>query len=295
LENSALELVDWHLTDEQVAQAVANLQAQGVVLLRGILDKQELSPIVKAATGCFMDIERIIRDQGADQVSHYVPPSYAFNARSTSVSLFALNDYQSSSEAAQMSDKVLFLLSKSLAYKLLTQVMGNRILCNLAQAWVRKQYAHMHDHDLHAPHSWHQDGALGVTFSNLPDKCDRPYSREPLTPLITCWIPLTTCGRQSPGIQLITQHLEQLVYYTYLNKVRLLELFDSHQFWSPEMTLGDVLIFLNGTLHQTYLTQSMKQDRLSLELRLMGSDTIPQWMKKDVFKELSDFSASNPF
>ena len=85
------------------------------------------------------------------------------------------------------------------------------------------------------------------------------------------------------------------MYYTYLNKVKLLELFDSHQFWSPEMTLGDVLIFLNGTLHQTYLTQSMKQDRLSLELRLMGSDTIPQWMKKDVFKELSDFSPSNLF
>jgi hypothetical protein len=34
---------------------------------------------------------------------------------------------------------------------------------------------------------------------------------------------------------------------------------------------------------------------LDTELRLMGSDTIPQWMKKDVFKELSDFTASTPF
>lgn len=72
------------------------------------------------------------------------------------------------------------------------------------------------------------------------------------------------------------------------NEVKLRQRFAPDEFWSPEMTLGDVLIFLNGTLHKTYVTETMTQDRMSVELRVMSANKTPQWMNRNVFIPLKE-------
>lgn len=263
------------------------LKNYGVVLLKGILDTAQLSLVARSATQCFSSIEQILHEQGSEQVSNYLPFYYFFNARSTSVSLFALDDYQVTRAFETISHQMLSILVNSLAYQILAQMMDNSLLFNLSQSWVRKQYAPSHYHPLHTPHSWHQDGALGVTFNPLSDRSN-DYISEPLTPLITCWIPLTDCGRNRPGLQLIRRNLDQLLHYDCLNEVKLRQRFAPDEFWSPEMTLGDVLIFLNGTLHKTYVTEAMTQDRISVELRLMSAKKIPRWMNQNVFIPLKE-------
>lgn len=262
------------------------LKHYGVVLLKGILDSNRLSLVAQSATQCFSRIEQIIHEQGVEYVSNYVPSYYFFNARSTSMSLFALDDYQMINPFENISQQILSILVNSLAYQVLIDVIDNSLLFNLSQAWVRKQYALSHYHALHSPHSWHQDGALGVTFQRSFDSGTNDYSSEPLTPLITCWIPLTDCGRDRPGLQLIRRNLNQLLHYECLNEVKLRQLFAPNEFWSPEMTLGDILIFLNGTLHKTYVTKAMTKDRISLELRVMSANKIPPWMKQNIFVPL---------
>lgn len=265
-----------------VIEAEVLLKNHGVVLLKGILDTAQLSLVSRSATQCFSYIEQIIHEQGIEQVSDYLPCYYFFNGRVTSVSLFALDDDQLTHAFEKISHQMLSIVVNSLAYQVLAKIMDSSLLFNLSQSWVRKQYALSHYHPLHTPHTWHQDGALGVTFNPLSDSSNY-YIREPLTPLITCWIPLTDCGRDRPGLQFIRRNLDQLLHYDYLNEVKLRKRFASDEFWSPEMTLGDVLIFLNGTLHKTYVTEAMTQDRISIELRVMSANKIPQWMNPDVF------------
>jgi hypothetical protein len=280
-------LIGWGESDDSLRPAISSLNERGLVLLRGSLNQSELASIASAAAQCFLDIERLIQKTGAAGVLDRIPRSHSFNQRSTSVSLVALDDYLSICESGNTTDKVLSILANSPAYEILCDVMGNQILCNLNQARFRKQYALNNYPPLHMPHSWHQDGALGVTFKELPKPNKQPYIQESLTPLITCWIPLTTCGCESPGIKFVTRRLDRLLHYQYLNDRAIAELFEPDEFWSPELKLGDVLIFLNGTLHKTYVTPSMKQDRLSLEFRLFSPYKIPDWMQKDVFKDLS--------
>lgn len=284
-------LIGWGESDDSLRPAISSLNERGVVLLRGALNQSELASIASAAAKCFLDIEKLIQETGADGALDRIPRSHSFNQRSTSVSLVALDDYLSICESGNTTDKVLSILANSPAYEILFSMMGNEILCNTTQARFRKQYALNNYPPLHMPHSWHQDGALGVTFKELPKHNEQPYIEESLTPLITCWIPLTTCGCESPGIQFVTRKLDRLLHYQYLNDRAIAELFKPDEFWSPELKLGDVLIFLNGTLHKTYVTHSMKQDRLSLEFRLFALDKIPNWMQKDVFKDLSYIKA----
>lgn len=263
-----------------------SLNKYGVVLLKHIFDTAQLSLVAQSAAKCFSRIEQIMHDLGTEQISDYLPSDYSFNARSTSVSLFTLDDFQMTHAFDNISQQMRSFLLNSLAYQVLVQIMDNSLLLNLSQAWVRKQYALSHYHVLHSPHSWHQDGALGVRFNPLSDR-NNYYTSEPLTPLITCWIPLTDCGRDRPGLQLIRRNLNQLLHYDYLNEDQLRQCFAPDEFWTPQMTLGDMLIFLNGTLHKTYVTESMTQDRISVELRVMSANKIPTWMKSDVFLPLN--------
>ncbi|MEQ9358472.1 hypothetical protein [Coleofasciculus chthonoplastes] len=270
-----------------VIEAEVLLKNYGVVLLKGILDTAQLSLVTRSATQCFSYIEQIIHEQGIEQVSDYLPFYYFFNIRVTSVSLFALDDDQVTHAFEKISHQMLSIVVNSLAYQVLAKIMDSSLLFNLSQSWVRKQYALSHYHPLHTPHSWHQDGALGVRFNPLSDS-NNYYTIEPLTPLITCWIPLTDCGRDRPGLQFIRRNLDQLLHYDCLNEVKLRQRFAPDEFWSPEMTLGDVLIFLNGTLHKTYVTETMTQDRMSVELRVMSANKTPQWMNRNVFIPLKE-------
>jgi ectoine hydroxylase-related dioxygenase (phytanoyl-CoA dioxygenase family) len=129
------------------------------------------------------------------------------------------------------------------------------------QCWVRKRYAPVLAPPRHHPNSWHQDGGLGVAFPA------EPGAMPAMTPLVTCWIPLDPCGVDAPGLEFVTERLDELLHYTELADEKLKRRFAPEKFTAPPLEPGDGLIFLNGTLHRTHVAPRMSRNRRSVEYR----------------------------
>lgn len=224
------------------------LRQQGVVLLRDVFTRDSLTRLQDPATRCFQAI--------ATETS--APEHYQFNRFSHSVLLTALRDFG----CATVEDLVAPLTAPGLD-RLFADAMGPAWTCNMEQTWVRKKFA-----PPQAPasgyrlHSWHQDGALGVRFP--PESGPMPQ----MTELLTCWIPLNPCGRDSPGLEFVRRRQPALVHFTELDDEALRRRFEPQEFWAPELEFGDGVIFLNDVLHRTYALPEMRHDRLSVEYRI---------------------------
>ena len=258
------------------------LQKHGAVHLPSALDKSRLTTIATAADGCFTNIERLIQRHGARQVKDYLPVKYLYLERSTSLSPIALDDYQN-----DIKENILDIFSNSAGMSLLVEMLGGDIVCNHTKSRVAKQYAPVNYHSLHSPNSWHQDGALGVPFPNRDSSKSSQFFSANMTQMVICWIPLVDCLGDCPGLQLVRKPLERLLHYEYLNDSELEKIFEPNEFWVPQLKFGDMLIFLNGTLHRTFVTDTMKNNRTSIELRFIISSQIPDWMQNDQFWPIS--------
>ena len=141
--------------------------------------------------------------------------------------------------------------------------MGGEWTCNMEQSWVRKKFTPLQAPAAeYHPQDWHQDGALGVRF---------PLESGPVIPmteLLTCWIPLNTCGRDSPGLEFVRRRQPALVHFTELDDSALRQRFPPQEFWAPALEFGDGLVFLNSILHRTYARPEMRHNRLSVEYRI---------------------------
>ena len=259
------------------------LELQSVVHLSNALDISKLETIATAAECCFANIENLIKLHGANRVKDYLPDKYRYLERSTSLSPIALDDYQKASEA----ENIFEVFANSIGMPLITEMLGVEIVCNLTRSRITKQYALENYHALHTPNSWHQDGALGVPFPTKDSLEKSKFFSPNMTEMIICWIPLVDCFGDCPCMQLIKKPLQQLLHFDYLNDGELKKIFEPNDFWVPELKFGDMLIFLNGTLHQTFVTKSMKNNRTSVELRFMNPSKIPDWMKSDLFLQIS--------
>ena len=121
----------------------------------------------------------------------------------------------------------------------LLQRLGPLTACDVNQCWVRRQYA-LHDAPPHhAPHSWHQDGALNFDFmahsgASLPD--------DALLDMLTCWIPLTPCGVDAPGLELMREPVARLLAPAELTPDRVRNRYPAASFERPAMNPGDALL-----------------------------------------------------
>jgi hypothetical protein len=147
--------------------------------------------------------------------------------------------------------------------QLFSEAMGCEWTCRMEQSWVRKKFvpSKVPSPQYH-PQSWHQDGALGVHFPS------EPGTVIPMTELLTCWIPLNRCGRDSPGLEFVRGRQPALVHFMELDDATLRRRFEPHEFWAPNLEFGDGLVFLNSILHRTYARPEMPQNRLSVEYRI---------------------------
>jgi hypothetical protein len=230
-----------------VSDFLAQLREHGVALCRGALPLDSLAILRDAAATCFAAIE----------TGQQLPSHYRYNRFSHSVLLPALLDFGCGSP-----QQLLAPLTESGLDQLLSEVVGYDLAPSMEGSWVRKKYAPRHAPKVHQPQDWHQDGALSVRFPN------EPGIAVPMTRLVTCWLPLNPCGTDSPGLEFIRRRQEALLHFTELNDANLRRRFASDEFWAPDLDLGDVLVFLNGTLHRTYLQPAMEKDRMSIEYRL---------------------------
>jgi len=225
--------------------AAAQSQEQGVAVLRGVFAKDSLARLKDAAVWCFEAVE-------ADSV---LAEHYKFNRFSHSVPLAVLADFGC--------DKLMQRLSAPGLEALFSEAMGCAVTCNLEQSWVRKKFAPMlAPASMYSEQGWHQDGALGVRFPA------ESGSVIPMTELLTCWIPLDACGRDSPGLEFVRGRQAALLHFTELDDSALRHRFRPEEFWAPELELGDGLVFLNSVLHRTYTRPDMRRNRLSVEYRI---------------------------
>ena len=230
-------------TDDPATQ----LREQGIALLRDVFAKDSLTKLKEAAAWCFEAI----------RTERPLPEHYQFSRFSHSLLLTALTDFGCGSE------ELVAPLSAPGLEQLFSEAMGCEWTCNMEQSWVRKKFAPLQaPAPEYHPQSWHQDGALGVRF---PLESGRVI---PMTELLTCWIPLNPCGRDSPGLEFVRRRQAALVHFTELGDSVLRQRFPPQDFWAPALELGDGLVFLNSILHRTYACPEMRHNRLSVEYRI---------------------------
>ncbi len=228
-------------------RTASDLREFGVALLRGCVRTDSLVSLAAAAARCFDSI----------RTGHPVPPRYRFNIFSHSLLLASLTDF-----GCGPGDLTAPLSAPGLD-DLFAMAADDKWTCSLEQSWVRKKFApaNIPDRRYHTQ-NWHQDGALGVQF---PPEAGPVV---PMTRLLTCWIPLSACGTDSPGLEFVRRPQEALLHFTELDDAALRRRFAAEEFWVPSLAPGDALVFLNGTLHRTCARPEMRQDRMSVEYRL---------------------------
>jgi hypothetical protein len=234
------------LTDDAPAY-LELLREDGVVRLPGVFPLDVLAAMRCAAQACFNAAE----GGGA----RAFPERFRYNPLSRSILLAALEDFGCST------GQLFAPLAIAGLEALLAGALGEAAAYHPEEAWVRKRYAPFHAPAGYYPNSWHQDGGLGVSFP--------PHSGPaiPMTRLLTCWLPLDPCAGDRPVLEFVRRRLDRLLHYTELDDPNLRQRFAPEEFWAPELQPGDGLIFLNGTLHRTYVQPEMREDRLSVEYR----------------------------
>lgn len=144
------------------------------------------------------------------------------------------------------------------------------------QCFVRHQPAPAHRRGRQAPHSWHQDGALGFDFLAAGEP---PFPADAMLAMQTCWMPLTPWGDAAPSLGWIDPPAPALLPPRALADERV----DGHLAGmglapcrrSVMVAAGDVLQFDGATVHRTHATPPMRHDRTSIELRWLPAGPRP--------------------
>lgn len=250
---------------------------EAAVLAQKTLSSGMTESLHIAANNIYHTIAGLMAAECTDADKIDLSAVYKYLPHASSISLAALED-------------------KTLIHSLLSEVsqgaigcfvrkmlQSDEVLCDLDQAWIRRQYApHLYPMQ-HAPHGWHQDGALGFDF--LKEGIAKSDT-EALLPTVTCWIALTECGVNAPGLEFVCQIIKTLLLPGELTNNRIDSCFSANLFWKPQMAAGDALVFLGGTLHRTHVLKQMQSNRTSVELRFVAKDNIPQRLANDYFVPL---------
>jgi len=158
--------------------------------------------------------------------------------------------------------------------------LGRALALDLDQCWVRRQYAPVNQPADHAPHSWHQDGALGFDFLGATS------TEGALLAMLTCWIALTPCGDDAPGIEFAGSDRTDLLPLAALADAEVGACHPQPDRMRPVLEAGDALVFGGGVLHHTHVAATMTRDRTSLELRFFPAGSPPPRLRGDRFLSL---------
>src|SRR5581483_1139399 len=149
-------------------EVVAELKRFGVAWLRGVVPAEAVQSLRSAAVACFDAIE----------AGGTAPDKYRFNRLSNSVLATALLDYGVSG-----AEELIAPAAGAGMDAIAAELLGRGAGWSGEQSWVRKKQAPGPGRPAHyQPHSWHQDGALGVRFPATPGAVG------PMTLLVTCWL-----------------------------------------------------------------------------------------------------------
>jgi hypothetical protein len=246
---------------------------QGITLCKSVLGSRPVEAWIPRIDASYAGLNEPCRQAPWTDPDRLIPSGKGFVPTSSSLPVGAvLSELDLRNLAAQVLGTP--------AGQWIRDELGPRIVLDLDQVWIRRQYAPARYPKWHAPHSWHQDGALGFDFlAPLPSKLALPRLLE----MVTCWIALGACGLDAPGLEFVTRRLDDLLQPAELLDQRLRSQFHPHEFWRPVLEAGDVLCFRGDVLHRTHVTPAMKADRTSIEIRFFPADRIPERLRFDRF------------
>jgi hypothetical protein len=248
----------------------------GILLCRATLPSPLFATLTRQIDARYQALEAAHCQGGPIAVSRLLAPDQRFVPTASSLTIGAV-----------LSDENLRALFAALnlapAGAWARNQLQDRVACDLDQAWVRRQYAPRHYPPWHAPHGWHQDGALGFDFLSAREG---KFPSDALLPMITCWIALGSCGADAPGLELVTRRLEGLLAPAQLTDEQVRARFAPEEFWQPVLGPCDAMLFPGDILHRTHVTSSMTKDRTSLELRFFPAANLPERLKNDRFIHL---------
>ena len=112
--------------------------------------------------------------------------------------------------------------------------------------------------------SWHQDGAfLGEHIRSLD-----------------VWIALSPCGRNSPGLEIVSRRIDRVLptgeYFTWdLSERVIAENYPGFRKVTPEFEPGDAILFDQLCVHRTANAPTMTERRLAIECWLFAAGNVP--------------------
>lgn len=253
------------------------LQHTGITLLRSALAGPKFGHWKSLIDACYEQIETARRDGDSATIARLIGARGRFALTASSFTI-----------SAALSDQNIGELLSSLATgpsgTCVQSIIGNHGVCDLDESWVRRQYAPCRYPPAHAPHGWHQDGALKFDFLSHPDG---KFPSHAMLNMVTCWITLDSCGIDAPGLELISKRLPALLPPAELRHEAIQARFESARFSRPILEPGDALLFAGDVLHRTHVSPAMTKDRTSIELRFFPTGQIPERLKSDRFVPLS--------
>jgi hypothetical protein len=245
--------------------------SEGVFFCPAALSRAQLAPWISRIDQRYRDIEAARRAGDSLALGRLVPPDQKFVPTASSLTIGTV----SSDEDLQT---LFSLIDNGRAGEWLK--LGQEIACDVDQAWVRRQYSPRCYPALHAPHGWHQDGALGFDFLA---HSDGNFPPDALLQMVTYWIALGPCGIEAPGLEIVTRPPGRLLSPGELTDGRVQTLFGPEEFYRPVMEAGDAVLMRGDILHRTFVTPEMTHDRTSIELRFFATNALPGRLKGDRF------------
>jgi len=247
--SAALPDLDADAAGEPQVLACA-LACAGAAVLRGALDVALVGQLARAADRCYAGLVGTKPPACVAQASQR-----GFVASASSFPLDAL-------DAAAGMNIVGWVSGVGLIRRSVQAGLGEGVRVARAHCWLRRQYAPARYPPGHAPHSWHQDGALGFDFA-----ASGGGANEGLLAMLTCWCPLEPCGEDAPGLEVSTRPLAGVVPLAGLADASVRERHEASGFATPRLVPGDVLLLSGGVLHRTHVHSRMTRDRTSIEVR----------------------------
>jgi hypothetical protein len=150
----------------------SQLGSDGIILCRAILARDGVANWKAAIDSRYHEIEIAHRNGHVAKINSIVGTRERFVPTASSFTIGALN-------SERLLTELLNSISTEVAGMWIRNFLGSRLLCNLDESWVRRQYAPSRYPPLHAPHGWHQDGALKFVFSRTSMAIFRPSSKSP--------------------------------------------------------------------------------------------------------------------
>ena len=115
------------------------------------------------------------------------------------------------------------------------------------------------------------------------------YTQPPhVSGVINFWTPFIDAGVDAPSVEVVPVRLKRLFHTRpmpflpeneafdkiHITKESIVQELGENVFWHPEVRKGDCLVFLEDTIHRTYVTPHMHKERMSIEIRIVSDKSL---------------------